>query len=460
MNLWIALGCLALGLLMVFWALFHVRRNPSSSDQLTVLSRFFLIALRLAIGWHFLIEGIHKFEVPNWSSEVYLRESVGPAAPLFRKLAGDPVVEKLTPTDASISPALEREWKRYFDAYAAYYKLDAEQLKMAQINFDQLKADTFDWLNSAKLPTTMPSLYPPDDVRLDRTIVQRLADLKKYEAVLRDVESQMANADPQVLVARVETLKKLEMEKIKEMEKEIHSAKNEDDKDKAIYERNLAIAKSKANIDNMTAVQKSLKKEADALYLAAKKNVADFRAELKRDLDARTEFFKKNLLPAPPEEKKETKPEAKASKEEKKAEEKKKVEPKTVLRKDQAALPPLTEPVRLPLSEWSLLDWSNAGVKYGLVAVGGLLILGFFSRLAALVGAFYLLMFFVAMPPLPWYPENPRAEGHYLFINKNIVEMLALLVLATLPTGRWAGIDALVALIFPGRQNRAGSATM
>jgi hypothetical protein len=51
------------------------------------------------------------------------------------------------------------------------------------------------------------------------------------------------------------------------------------------------------------------------------------------------------------------------------------------------------------------------------------------------------------MPPLPGLPENPRAEGHYLFINKNTIEMLALLVLATTRSGSWLGLDALISCI-------------
>ena len=38
-------------------------------------SRVFLVILRLVIGWHFLVEGLYKFETP-WSSEAYLRESI------------------------------------------------------------------------------------------------------------------------------------------------------------------------------------------------------------------------------------------------------------------------------------------------------------------------------------------------------------------------------------------------
>ena len=68
-------------------------------------------------------------------------------------------------------------------------------------------------------------------------------------------------------------------------------------------------------------------------------------------------------------------------------------------------------------------------------------------------------MFFVAMPPLPYLPESPRAEGHYLYINKNIIEALALLSLAFLPTGRWAGVDGILQFLNPlnWRSSRASA---
>jgi hypothetical protein len=59
------------------------------------------------------------------------------------------------------------------------------------------------------------------------------------------------------------------------------------------------------------------------------------------------------------------------------------------------------------------------------------------------------------MPPFPGLPDNPKAEGHYLFINKNIIEMLALLALATTTSGRWVGLDGLVRAVNPfGRKKR------
>ena len=48
------------------------------------------------------------------------------------------------------------------------------------------------------------------------------------------------------------------------------------------------------------------------------------------------------------------------------------------------------------------------------------------------------------MPPWPGLPEAPIAEGHYVYVNKNLIEMLACLVLASTPNGLWIGLDALL----------------
>src|SRR5205085_11866432 len=79
------------------------------------------------------------------------------------------------------------------------------------------------------------------------------------------------------------------------------------------------------------------------------------------------------------------------------------------------------------------------------------LLLGLLTRPSAVLGALFLLMLYLAMPPFPWLPENTHVEGHYLFINKNLIEMLALLVLATVPSGRWFGLDGLLQFLNPWR---------
>jgi uncharacterized membrane protein YphA (DoxX/SURF4 family) len=119
-------------------------------------------------------------------------------------------------------------------------------------------------------------------------------------------------------------------------------------------------------------------------------------------------------------------------------------------------------PVPIPVaSHWWAQDrlaWIDAITRYGLTAVGACLLLGLFTRTACLAGAAFLLLFYLAMPALPWLPESARTEGHYVFVNKNIIEMLALLTLATTRSGRWAGLDGLLYCLAPWRW-RAGTAT-
>ncbi len=45
---------------------------------------FWLVALRVLIGWHFLYEGLVKVINPNWSSAGYLMDSQGFLAGFFQ----------------------------------------------------------------------------------------------------------------------------------------------------------------------------------------------------------------------------------------------------------------------------------------------------------------------------------------------------------------------------------------
>ncbi|MFM7112394.1 MAG: hypothetical protein ACKO26_14745, partial [Planctomycetota bacterium] len=56
-------------------------------------------------------------------------------------------------------------------------------------------------------------------------------------------------------------------------------------------------------------------------------------------------------------------------------------------------------------------------------------------------------------PPFPWLPNPPLNEGNYVFINKNFVEMMALLVIAATPSGRWFGFDAVFMPILFGYED-------
>jgi uncharacterized membrane protein YphA (DoxX/SURF4 family) len=97
------------------------------------------------------------------------------------------------------------------------------------------------------------------------------------------------------------------------------------------------------------------------------------------------------------------------------------------------------------------LDLINNLTMYGLIVIGFCLIAGFLTPLAALLAAAFLAMIYLSMPPWPGLPSNPKAEGHYLIVSKNLIELIACLVIAATPSGHWIGFDAL---FFGGRRRR------
>ena len=98
-------------------------------------------------------------------------------------------------------------------------------------------------------------------------------------------------------------------------------------------------------------------------------------------------------------------------------------------------------PVPLPFVK-SRPEFLNLAVTYGLTAIGLCMLLGFCNRLACLGGGAFLISVLMTQPPWPTiYPPAPEVVGHALVVDKNFVEMVAIFMLATLPVGRWAGLD-------------------
>ena len=92
---------------------------------------------------------------------------------------------------------------------------------------------------------------------------------------------------------------------------------------------------------------------------------------------------------------------------------------------------------------WTSLRIVNTMTIAGLTILGTLLILGLMTRFAALAAAVMLFNFYLAMPPLPGVPEMPGPE-HSFIVNKNLIEVIALIGFALMPTGQWFGLDGLL----------------
>lgn len=281
---------------------------------------FFLVALRMAIGWHFLYEGmdkLHSFQTSKpFSAEAYLRYSNGPLSDQFRAIITD--VDSVEYLNLEKRPAA---WKEEIDEYSSHYMLSADQKAKAESAYEAAVKKLDAWSK-------------------DRTNQE---DLEKY---LHDLAQNNA------LLANPEAMS---------------------------YERERAQDKRKE-------LDTDRKKLVSALD--------DIRAGIFTDLDKSLTDEQKAKGPVP--------------------------------------------------KSWTQLDLINRLTAWGLTLSGASLLLGLLAPLGCLGGAYLLTMFYLAMPPFPGLPANPQAEGHYLIVNKNLIEFLACLALLFTPTSLWVGLDAVL----------------
>lgn len=81
---------------------------------------------------------------------------------------------------------------------------------------------------------------------------------------------------------------------------------------------------------------------------------------------------------------------------------------------------------------------------WGLILIGLGLILGLFTKLSSYGGIALLGLYFLSHPPLINAAYAIPSEGSYMFINKNLIELLTLVVLVLFPSGKIIGIDRYI----------------
>ena len=104
-----------------------------------------------------------------------------------------------------------------------------------------------------------------------------------------------------------------------------------------------------------------------------------------------------------------------------------------------------------------LLANADLITMWGLTAVGVLLVLGLFTRIASLGGIGFILLFYLCNPPFVGYFYSIPTEGSYLIVNKNLVELGALVVILVTGSGRFAGFDRIVRALVGGRTRAAAA---
>ena len=87
------------------------------------------------------------------------------------------------------------------------------------------------------------------------------------------------------------------------------------------------------------------------------------------------------------------------------------------------------------------IDFLNV---WGLIAIGLGLILGLLTPIALSGGILLLAMYYLSHPPFVGLKYTLPMEGSYLFVNKTLIELVALILLLSFPTGKYIGIDRLI----------------
>jgi len=92
-------------------------------------------------------------------------------------------------------------------------------------------------------------------------------------------------------------------------------------------------------------------------------------------------------------------------------------------------------------SAMSIVDFLN---EWGLLLIGLGLICGAFTRIASISAIILLSFYYLSHPSFLGVQYAMPVEGNYLWIDKNIVEMAALLVVFFFPTSHIIGFDRFI----------------
>jgi thiosulfate dehydrogenase [quinone] large subunit len=86
----------------------------------------------------------------------------------------------------------------------------------------------------------------------------------------------------------------------------------------------------------------------------------------------------------------------------------------------------------------NVIDFANV---WGLILIGAGLIVGLFTGVAAISGMVLLAFYYLSHPAIIGVSYAIPGEGSYLWVNKNLIELITLWVLLLFPTWKSVGLD-------------------
>jgi uncharacterized membrane protein YphA (DoxX/SURF4 family) len=392
--------------------------------RISVLAIMLIVVLRMAIGWHLFYEGVWKIRTLKtsdpWTSAGYLKNSEGPLRDVFRGMAGDP--DELDWLDSR--KVIDR-WTNWKNRFAQHYGLSDPQRKRLDELFEGRAEFTarLDALPAGIDTTALEKLVKYDAQNKRLTVGKRRLTAKELSTLLGlikwDGPADQMPAEVRGYQAAVNDLFQ-RASKLGVKERVI-----------AMLDQNPNLVGDKdqqfvGNLDKYRSLldwhgsQRS--KAAQGFEHVHSQKVWSDAQKLRAELVGPIKAMEREL----------------------------KSQAEAILSVDQIRRGPPKEP-------WTPLLVTDCLTISGLTCLGLLLIVGLFSRFAAVMAAVMLFSFYMAMPPWPGVPELPGPE-HSLIVNKNLVEVMALLAIAAMPTGLWFGLDGVVRRIFVRKSAKAMAA--
>jgi uncharacterized membrane protein YphA (DoxX/SURF4 family) len=456
-------------------------------QRLSSFTIIFLVLLRLAIGWHFLFEGLHKIHSVSvgetttnrpFSSAGYFRESTGPLGDVMRGVTGDPdaralsllVVQPLPageepsrqPPHLRMPPGLAQEWERYLARFEEHYDLNEAQRAEARAKLVQAEDAVVLWLTQEQpdqTTTEQKKSFPSGDILRKVPTAERIRDyrnqLTEVREVLgrrmwlfgRDVEkARLRQARAALDQMRTSLLPDLDRH-TQALTRSLNLIVAEPvlaplerlDGDLVEGDNLLAhLPKGPKALETLVGGLKGLSDATRDLWPIKPEDVGTQAitpldaAALRQRLSKEAGVLQKQAV------------EVSRSAEDDRVKKYTAGVEKHAKELSAGALPlPEVGSLRTTVEPNRVIEWIDWLTMVGLTVIGACLLLGFFSRTSCWLAAGFLALTYLAMPSFPWLPVPPQNEGNYLFVNKNVIELLALCVLGTTASGRWFGLDAV-----------------
>jgi uncharacterized membrane protein YphA (DoxX/SURF4 family) len=405
--------------------------------RLSGIAVVFVVLLRIAIGWQFVYEGMWKLNTYSsakpWTAAGYLRNARGPLRDFYRGMTGDP--DDLHWLD---DDRVSHSWDQYRDAFVVEHPdlTEAQKLRLSEmldgpaqftvplaklpagvkISGSLAKVVSYDADNKLLTVDGKQHLLPKEKAELLRMAKSaknpNAADVQRFQKALDQIYRQSAKLS---FKERLAVLLKIDPERV--------GIAYRDDKTKEVVEQRKG---------KITEYQELLKRYNDELPRAHQAfehqhldvqwgEIQKLRADLVNPVRALDTDFKQ--------------------------------EARKLLTSQQLARGPVPEP-------WTPQQKIDHLTIWALLGIGGLLMIGLASRAAAIAAAVLLLSFYLAIPPWPGVEDLLEAAGpeHSFIVNKNLIEVIALLAIACMPTGQWFGIDRLFRVFVPGKRRTANPA--